>query len=175
MSDTEGDIGREQRPRRWSVRQATPGDADACAALAVIAWQRVHNSYAAILGADLHAQLFSGWQEAKSRAVFRTVHDHPERALVAASGETVTGFVTFHLDRERQVGEIGNNAVDPSWQGQGIATALYQEVLSTFRAAGMRVARVTTGLDEGHAPARAAYGKVGFQLGVPSITFYQEL
>lgn len=175
MTDDVEDGGTGRRASAWSVRTATPADADACAALAVSAWQRVHDSYTAILGPALHEQLFSGWQDAKARAVFRTVHDHPERALVAVSGQTVIGFVTFHIDAERRVGEIGNNAVDPASQGQGIATALYQAVFTAFRDAGMRVARVTTGLDEGHAPARAAYTKAGFRLGLPSITYYREL
>jgi hypothetical protein len=48
-------------------------------------------------------------------------------------------------------------------------------VLKEMHAAGMRVARVSTGLDEGHAPARAAYAHVGFRLGLPSVTYYQEL
>ena len=92
----------------------------------------------------------------------------------AAEGQVV-GFVTYQLDHDLRVGEIGNNAVDPAWQGHGIATRLYQEVLDHLRAAGMRVARVTTGLDDGHAPARAAYEKVGFGVGAPSVTLYQEL
>ena len=39
----------------------------------------------------------------------------------------------------------------------------------------MRVARVTTGLDAAHGPARAAYRRAGFVHEVPSVTFYREL
>jgi ribosomal protein S18 acetylase RimI-like enzyme len=85
------------------------------------------------------------------------------------------GFVTFRLDREKLVGTIGNNAVDPAWQGRGIASAMYRRVLERFRAEGMRVACVETGLDEGHAPALATYRKVGFDREVPSVMLYQEL
>jgi ribosomal protein S18 acetylase RimI-like enzyme len=65
--------------------------------------------------------------------------------------------------------------VHPEWQGRGIAAALYQAALAKMRANGMRAVRVTTGLDEGHAPARAAYQKAGFIVGLPSITYYQDL
>ena len=87
----------------------------------------------------------------------------------------MVAFVTYRLDPQRRVGTIGNNAVDPGWQGRGIATTLYRHVLDLFRAAGMEVAAVTTGLDEAHAPARAAYRRTGFAGGAPSVTLYQEL
>ena len=34
---------------------------------------------------------------------------------------------------------------------------------------------MTTGLDDAHAPARAAYRGVGFAAGAPSVTLYREL
>lgn len=159
----------------WELRGARPADADACAALAVGAWRRIHDAYIAILGPDVHHRAFSGWEEAKARDVYQVVQAHPERALVVAAGDALIGFVTFHLDPLRKIGSIGNNAIDPAWQGRGIGTAMYRAVLERFRAEGMELARVSTGLDEGHAPARAAYEKAGFRQGLPSITYYQEL
>jgi predicted N-acetyltransferase YhbS len=159
----------------WQLRDAQPGDVEACAELAVAAWQRVHDSYTAILGSPMHERLFAGWQERKAREVRRVVHDQPERALVAVAGDAIIGFVTFQMDAARNVGIIGNNAVQPQWQGRGIAGALYRAVLARMRANGMQLAQVATGLDEGHAPARAAYAKAGFRVGLPSITYYQDL
>jgi hypothetical protein len=37
------------------------------------------------------------------------------------------------------------------------------------------VAKVTTGLDDAHAPARAAYARAGFSAAVASVTLYREL
>lgn len=160
---------------RWHLRAARPGDAAACAVLAVVAWQRVHDSYIALLGSDLHELAFSGWQGAKADAVGEAIRQHPDLALVATAGEAIVGFVTYEIDAAHRIGEIGNNAVDPAWQGRGIATALYRAALERMRAAGLRGARVRTGLDDGHAAARAAYERVGFQLGLPSIMYYQDL
>jgi ribosomal protein S18 acetylase RimI-like enzyme len=165
----------ESGRQEWQLREARSDDAEACAELAVTAWQRVHDAFTAILGADMHGRLFAGWEERKARDVRRVVHDQPERALVAVAGEAIVGFVTFQMDSTRSVGVIGNNAVTPQWQGRGIAGALYQAVLARMRRNGMRQAQVTTGLDEGHAPARAAYRKAGFRVGLPSITYYQDL
>ena len=159
----------------WQLRPARPEDAERCAALAVAAWERIHDSYRTILGAALHDFLFPTWQGDKAAAATAVVREHPERALVATVPEGVVGFVTFRLDAEREVGEIGNNAVDPAWQGRGIAVAMYRAVLERMRGAGMCAAKVTTGWDEGHAPARAAYTRAGFRLGLPSVTYYQDL
>ena len=82
---------------------------------------------------------------------------------------------TMFIDPERCIGTILNNAVDPAAQGQGVGTAMYERVLTLFRDAGMEYARVHTGLDEGHAPARRAYEKAGFDLSIPDVTYYQKL
>jgi ribosomal protein S18 acetylase RimI-like enzyme len=159
----------------WELRAARPDDADECAAVAVVAWQRVFDSYAAILGTGLYRGCFVGWEARKARDVGSFVRRHPEQALVAEANGAVVGFVTFQHDDEDRIGTLGNNAVHPEWQGRGIAAALYQAALARMRSNGMRVVRVTTGLDEGHAPARAAYRKAGFTVGLPSITYYQDI
>lgn len=160
---------------KWELRATRPDDADACAAVAVAAWQRVFDSYASILGAGLYQRSFADWEAKKARDVGGFVRRQPEQALVAVANDVVVGFVTFQHDDEHRIGTLGNNAVHPEWQGRGIAAALYQAALARMRAKGMRVVRVTTGLDEGHAPARAAYRKAGFIVGLPSITYYQEI
>lgn len=103
--------------------------------------------------------------------------DRGATARTADKGNSavVVAFVTYRLDPAARVGTIGNNAVDPAWQGRRIAGALYRLVLDRFRAAGMAVAAVTTGLDEAHAPAHAAYRRAGFTAATPSVTLYQEL
>lgn len=39
---------------------------------------------------------------------------------------------------------------------------------------GMKYATVSTGLDDGHAPARRAYEKMGFSKNLPSVKYYME-
>ena len=46
----------------------------------------------------------------------------------------------------------------------GIGPKLYDKVLQTMKEQGMEYATVTTGLDDGHAPARRAYQKAGFEI-----------
>lgn len=85
------------------------------------------------------------------------------QVLVSESEGEVAGFISYAMDRAREVGSIHYNAVDPDYQGQGIGTAQVQAVLVLFRQAGMKYATVGTGLNEGHAPARHMYEKAGFK------------
>jgi len=48
-------------------------------------------------------------------------------------------------------------------------TAIYEFAVAQMKEAGMRVATVATGGDPGHAPARRAYRKAGFDLKFPSV------
>ena len=103
------------------------------------------------------------WEDWKRRELSGFLDQHPDQLWVAELDGAIVGFVTYTLDREREVGEIRNNAVDPAFQGQGIGPALYRRVLEAFREQGMSYAWVETGLEEAYAPARRAYEKVGFE------------
>jgi hypothetical protein len=52
---------------------------------------------------------------------------------------------------------------------------MYAFALDRFRSEGMRWANVDTGLDDGHAPARRAYERAGFDISISSIRYYKEL
>jgi GNAT superfamily N-acetyltransferase len=167
-------------PAGVTLRPARPADLRRCQDIAVAAWTPIYDHRRRQLGASLFRRLQPRGLQRKAEEIARAFATHPEWVLVAAAApgtaeSPVVAFVTYQLDPARGVGTIGNNAVDPAWQGRGIATALYRHVLDVFRAAGMSVAAVTTGLDEAHAPARAAYARAGFATGTPSVTLYQEL
>lgn len=87
---------------------------------------------------------------------------------VAELERDIVGFVSIQVNVETTVGEIGLNAVKPSFSGQGIGTKMYDFAITQMRLAGMRVATVATGGDESHAPARRAYQKSGFNVQIPS-------
>ena len=177
MAARTGDTG---LPNGLAIRPGRPEDSARCREIAVAAWEPIHAVRRRLLGDRVYERLHPDWRAAKADAVGRVFETRPEwtRVAVCPDGdgrEVVAGFVTFHLQAAEGIGEIGNNAVDPGWTRRGIATALYRHVLDVFREAGMRVALVSTGLDEGHAPALSAYRKVGFDREQPSVVLYQEL
>jgi RimJ/RimL family protein N-acetyltransferase len=166
------DIGVRKPP---VFRPAREGDLDVICAIAGRAWARIHDSYRARLGDELHSLLCPEWEREKAAALRRHWERHPAWMWVAEVDDQIQGFFTFSLDPERRIGTIANNAVEPAAQGQGLGTAMYARVLALFREAGMEYARVHTGLDEGHAPARRAYEKAGFDRSIPDVTYYQKL
>ncbi len=159
-----------------TIRPARDEDLRRMKEIALRAWEPIYADYEARMGEELFSLLWpEGWQDEKAGQVADHFQGWPEWCLVAELDGQVAGFITFILDTEHRIGEIGNNAVDPDYQGRGIGSAQYGHVLELFRKQGMAYARVGTGLDQVHAPARAAYEKVGFELMIPMGTYYRKL
>jgi len=95
--------------------------------------------------------------------------------LVAELSDAIVGLVSYRLDHQRQIGTIGNNGVDPRFQGRGIGTRMYERVLEICRDAGMRFAEVTTGSGDEASRARRTYERVGFRPLTTSIRYFREL
>ena len=140
------------------------------------AWQPVFESSREIVGDALFDLIYTDPGTRKREQVASACRDDvPIQVWVAEFEDEVAGFVTFDMDHDRLVGEIGNNAVSPNFQGKGIGTQMYEFVLGKMKEEGMNGAIVETGGDDAHAPARQAYEKVGFTGAFPSLTYHVEL
>ncbi len=160
----------------YRIRKAQHGDLTSVCDIAKHAWQRIHENAAEIMGEEMHSVLCNDWEEKKAQAVRGHWERNPEWVRVVTSQDgIVVAFVTFRIDPEKSLGTILNNAVSPDYQARGIGTAMYEYVLNRFREEDIRYASVGTGLDSGHALARRAYEKVGFNIEQPHVTYYQEL
>lgn len=89
--------------------------------------------------------------------------------------DEIAGFLSVGIDQKQKVGEIGLNAVDPKFGGNGIGTKMYEFALDIMRKEGMKVATVATGGDPSHLPARKAYRNAGFDVEIPSVWMCKEL
>jgi len=112
------------------------------------------------------------WVAEGMRAAMRT---RLETCLVAEVEGQVVGWACWTIDRERNQGQIGYNGVAPECRGLGVGTTLVQMALDKLREAGLPLALVVTGLDDGHAPARRVYEKCGFEPLQQSVTYVREL
>ena len=92
---------------------------------------------------------------------------------MALDGENVVGYTGYAINGI--VGAIGENAIDPEYRGRGIAKLMYGLCMNKIREAGCTWATVHTGLDDGHAGARRAYNKVGFEKNLPYTRYYMTL
>jgi GNAT superfamily N-acetyltransferase len=158
------------------MRGANASDAPGLEEVRRAAFAPVFASFRAILGEDLYQLAQARQDEAQAGYLASLlVPDSGWEVYVAEQAGLVVGFVSLQLNQNTTIGEIGLNAVHPDWAGAGIGTVLYDFAVERMREAGMRVATVSTGGDPSHAPARRAYEKAGFNVGIPSIWLCQKL
>lgn len=164
------------RPLTLRIRPLQPADIERVVAIAVAAWEPIYAYYRRAMGEELFAAAYPDWRAIKGGQVRRAcAPDAAATVCVAELGGEVVGFITFYADAQRSIGEIGNNAVHPYWQGLGIAQRMYQHAFDSLRERGQRFVKVETGGDPAHAPARRAYQRAGFDIALPSVLYYREL
>ncbi|MBI2300067.1 MAG: GNAT family N-acetyltransferase [Armatimonadetes bacterium] len=160
------------------LRPAVATDWPRVDAIAIACWEPIFESYREMQGEAIYGAVTDpdgDWRQRKCDQVRGQFARAPATVWVVELAGEVLGFVTFHLDAQRSVGQIGNNGVHPDHAGQGWGTFMYRHVLQHFRARGLRFATVGTGLDRGHAAARRAYEAAGFDRAVPKVDYWQEL
>lgn len=145
---------------------------DECARISVEAYTFIHQCYIDHMSEEIHEGVMGNWRERKAAAVKK--QQSGKNSFVALIDGKVAGFIAYRLDNNG-VGEILNNAVDSAYRGMGIGGKMYEFVFEQMREQGALYATVTTGGDEGHAPARKAYEKAGFTHFTPSRTYYRKL
>ena len=145
-------------------------------AITLQAWVPVFESFKTLLGDTVFDIVYPEWQEEKRRQLISQCGgDHGETIRIAELDGTVVGYAVYYCNTKTGIGEISHNAVDPTYQNQGIATKLYRYCLEDMKNRGMTCANVSTGGDPSHAPARRAYEKAGFNRSIPSVHYYKKL
>lgn len=143
-----------------------------CVRIALLVWEGIHTAYAKLQGEDMHEAVSGGWREAKAAEI--AAQQSKDTAIVALLDGKVVGFCGYRFVNDA-LGNIGYNGVDPAYRGNGIARYLYEYAFAQMRKAGAGYARVFTGGDDGHAPARRAYEKAGFDKRLLTLTYYKAI
>lgn len=159
--------------RTISIRPATEADAEAIVAIAVAEWEAIYQGYRAQLGDEVFYTFFPDHKAQKERGIRANLKSGT--VYVTECDGEVAGFIHYVYDAESRLGTISNNAVSGKYRGLGIGPRQYEFVFDALRKRGAVGVRVTTGLDEGHAPARRAYEKAGFSAHTEAITYYKKL
>ena len=157
------------------LRPMRERDIDAIVHLSLLAWAPVFASFRTVLGPAIYDQLYPDWSTSQRMAVESMCRDSEKYIVwVAERDAVVAGFILYEIDLRERVGEVQMLAVHPAHQNLGIATRLNTHALREMKERGMKLAVVGTGGDPGHAPARAAYEKVGY-IGLPLVRYYKAL
>ncbi len=148
---------------------------DAIVRLSLRAWTPVFDSLQKVMDTDVYRAFYpDNWRVSQQKAVEDVCATEDTNVWVAIDGDSVVGFVAVKLHSEDSMGEIYMVAVEPDFQGRGIGTALIEFALTWMKDAGMSIAMVDTGGDDGHAPARHTYEKLGFGL-LPIARYFKKL
>ncbi len=160
-----------------NIRDLKPGDVDRLVKIALAAWTPVYASFRKILGDELFELQYPDCFGSKRQQILTVCEpESPGVVLVAERAGITAGFVSYFLDVPKPgMAEIGNNAVHPDHQRQGIAQTMYAEVLRRLRDRGIGFVKVFTGGDPAHLPARRAYEKAGFNIALPTVDYFQQL
>lgn len=158
------------------IRPATLDDIPAIREIGELAWTPVFEEMRRRLGDELFDLTRPRGVKAKPDQLEEFVRAYPEWTIVTEVDGQVAGFATWHpAQGVAGLAELSNNAVHPDFQGRGIARRQYLYLFDVLRQEGYKFVRVTTGLDDAHAPARKAYEAVGFDRELPVVTYYREL
>jgi ribosomal protein S18 acetylase RimI-like enzyme len=164
-----------------TIRPFEPVDLPVLQRIREAAFAPVFQSFRDIVGAEIAAHAFAAADAEQAKLLADIcANESPHQVLVVtigedATGEEAVGFVSFTIDADKRLGEIGLNAVHPDHAGRGIGTWMYRQVIARMKERGVAVVTVGTGNDPGHAAARRAYEKAGFDAGIPSVYLYKLL
>jgi ribosomal protein S18 acetylase RimI-like enzyme len=161
------------RTAHAQIRPFIDSDLTEIVTLSLLAWEPVFESFEKVLGPRIFPILYPNWRKTQAEGVAGACRAADKyHTLVAEIDGRVVGFIAYELTGE--TGEVVLLAVHPEHQKQGIATELNQAALDAMKAAGMKMAVVETGGEEGHAPARRAYEKAGYT-GLPIVRYFKDL
>ena len=156
-----------------TMRPATPEDADKLVAIALNEWRAIYDGFRPQMGEDIFALVYPDPAADKERQIRHNVASGC--CFVTECEGKIVGFIYYSYDANSHIGTISNNAVSQEFRGRGIGPRQYEFIFERLREMGATVVRVTTGLDEAHAPARRAYEKAGFVGNTRSMTYYKKL
>jgi predicted N-acetyltransferase YhbS len=141
------------------IRQYREEDSTAIAQITAAAWTEV--SMAAMREQRYGLLGDTPWTEQKTSGILARCRAHPEWTVIAEIDNQVVGYATYTITLQGDLGVVGDNAVDPQWQGQGIGTALVRAVLQRMIEAGVKALEVSTFTHD--VGARRVYERCGFQ------------
>lgn len=158
------------------IREYQDADLEKVMDIANKAWKEIRKMARTRLG-DRISDIMrpEGDDKCKGLEVKGQALQNPENFWICERNGKIVGFITFRIDKEKNFGEILNNAADADSGEKGVGQEMYKAVLDYFRELKLDFVTVRTGLDYAHERARKAYERVGFDKSMESITYYMEL
>ncbi len=145
------------------IRDYQESDREILKDLTLRAWEPVFEGLEESMDPEIYKIFVPDWQAEQMRSLNTVCDDPAIHVIVAEADNKLLGYAAMSFHPEDYLGQIYMIGVDPRHQQQGIGTALMEAGLKIIREAGFSLAMIETGGDPGHAAARAAYERMGFQ------------
>jgi ribosomal protein S18 acetylase RimI-like enzyme len=157
------------------IRSVSDNDIEDLVQLSLLAWEPVFVSFRQILGSNIYTSIWPDWETSQREAIESVCKDGEKTVVwVAELDGKAIGFLAYVLDKKGKTGEVHFLAVHPEYQNLGIGTELNKFSLKKMKESGMKMARVETGGDPSHAPARRTYEKAGYTA-LPLVRYFKDL
>lgn len=152
----------DNRPAICRIRLATEDDSEAIRAIDRHAWSGEITTLELL---EKRHGILDGtpWFEQIPNDVATHLAQSDVTAFVAEQEGRVVGYAAAQIRQDPSLSEVGivsYNAVHPDYRGQGIGTALINQVMNHLKEQGVRVLVVWT--LEKDEPARRVYERLGF-------------
>jgi ribosomal protein S18 acetylase RimI-like enzyme len=155
------------------IRPFKDTDINMLITLTLLAFEPIFNSFKRILGLHIYPIIYPDWRKMQTEGIEKMSQDQQISLWVAEVDEKVVGFIAYEIHADATA-EVQFLAVHPEHQNRGIGTQLNTFVLQKMKVNGVKLAIVSTGGDESHAPARRSYEKAGY-IALPLVKYYQDL
>jgi ribosomal protein S18 acetylase RimI-like enzyme len=157
------------------IRSVRDSDVEGLVQLSLLAWVPVFDSFQRILGREIYALIWPDWRVSQRNGIEMVCKDRERFTVLVAEWEgIVVGFLAYELNAKDRTGEVQLLAVHPEYQNRGIGTELNNYALNEMKERGMSMAKVETGGDPSHAPARRSYEKSGYTA-LPLVRYFKDL
>ena len=162
------------RSSQFAMRPFRAADRCAIQVIRQKAFQSIFDSFRQLVGEEIFQLQYRDADSKQAEYLDSICAKGADKEIfVLLQDDAVIGFVGIFADKTSAIGEIDLNAVDPDYQGNGGGRFMYDFALGRLKKKGARLVKVGTGADVSHLPARRAYEKAGFKVGIPRLTLFK--
>jgi ribosomal protein S18 acetylase RimI-like enzyme len=155
------------------IRPFKNSDINDLITLTLLSFEPIFISFEKILGPQIYPIIYPDWRKRQKEGVVNVSNNKEINLWVAEVDGNIIGYIAYEL-YDDETGEVQLLAVHPDYQNRGIGTELNTFALQKMKEGGKKLAIVSTGGDESHAPARRSYEKAGYT-SLPLVRYYKDL